>query len=235
MKTPVNSRFGDPFLFEAERHAAWGAAQLRTLMAFLPEGDWSADLDACLYRQGGLELRVSVLGTYDAAAGSWMWGWANPGLSGTPVVALAARAGEYGRAYGIPEFAHEVHDLSGFADPGRAAETLAFAAMGVLGAPGYIGVQAGPDTRLYLLPDDPRVPYAAFDPVSLPNSLTSATGLIGHSPYALVAGYFERFGLPQRQEPGRISAALPGDVTAVVEFDELGRIANIRMTLGGHA
>ncbi|MFD8982727.1 DUF6882 domain-containing protein [Streptomyces sp. NPDC059564] len=234
MTTPVNTPFGDAFLFEAERHAAWGAAQLQALMAFMPDGDWTADLDACVYRQGGLDLRVSVLGTYDMSEGSWMWGWANPGLRGTPVVALSGRAGEYGRAYGIPEFAQEVLDLSGFADPRRAAEMLAFAAMGVTGAPGYLSVQAGPDTQLYLLADDARVPRPAFAPSALPGALTSSIGLIGHSPYAMVAGYFEHFGLPHHQEPGRIAAALPGGLTAGVDFDGLGRIANIRVTLNEH-
>ncbi|MFE2268631.1 DUF6882 domain-containing protein [Streptomyces lavendulae] len=234
MTTPVNSRFGNAFLFEAERHAAWGAAQLQALMAFVPAGDWTADLDACLYRQGGLDLRVSVLGTYDLSQASWMWGWANPGLQGTPVVALSGRAGEYGRAYGMAEFAQETLDLSGFADPRRAAETLAFAAMGVTGAPGYLSVQAGPDTQLYLLADDSRVPRPLFDATALPGALTSAMGLIGHSPYAMAAGYFEHFGLPAHQEPGRITATLPGNLGAEVTFDELGRIANIRVTLAGH-
>ncbi len=35
-------------------------------------------------------------------------------------------------------------DTAGFADPRRAAETLAFVGMGVLGAVGYIGQQPGP-------------------------------------------------------------------------------------------
>ncbi|EFF94108.1 hypothetical protein SSTG_04427, partial [Streptomyces sp. e14] len=125
------SEFSDAFLCEAERHAAWGAVQLETLTAFLPEGPWTADLEACRYRQGDLELRVGVLGTYDTAEQSWMWGWANPGLRGTEVVSLAAAVERYGRARGIPELAEAVLDLSGFPDPRRAAETLAFTGMGV--------------------------------------------------------------------------------------------------------
>ncbi|GAA3080948.1 hypothetical protein GCM10020000_78520 [Streptomyces olivoverticillatus] len=127
--------FSDTFLNEAERHAAWGAAQLQALTDFLPQGPWTADLPSCLYRQGSVELRVAVLGTYGAEEQSWMWGWANPGLRGTPVVALTEDIERFGRARGIAEFTAEVLDLSGFADPRRAAETLAFAGMGVTGAP----------------------------------------------------------------------------------------------------
>ncbi|MFF8865383.1 hypothetical protein ACF08B_25340 [Streptomyces sp. NPDC015139] len=38
------SEFSDAFLLEAERHAAWGAAQLEVLTGFLPDGPWGADL-----------------------------------------------------------------------------------------------------------------------------------------------------------------------------------------------
>ncbi|MGW7328696.1 DUF6882 domain-containing protein [Streptomyces sp. NPDC054840] len=133
------TRFGDPFLSETERHTAWGVAQLEALGSFLPEGPWAADLPSCLYRQGALELRVSVLGTYDTEERSWMWGWANPGLKGTEVVALSAAVERYGRAHGIAELTAPTLDLSGFPDPRRAAETLAFAGMGVAQASGYIG------------------------------------------------------------------------------------------------
>ncbi|MBT2440356.1 hypothetical protein J7E93_09590 [Streptomyces sp. ISL-36] len=223
--------FSDRFLLEAERHAAWGAAQLDTLTGFLPDGPWSADLPSCVYRQGGLTLRVAVLGTYDTAERSWMWGWANPGLRDTPVVALAEQVRAYGQRHGIGEFEEEVQDLSGFADPDRAAETLAFAGMGVTGAPGYIGVVAGPDTRVYFLPQDPQVPRATVDPVSLPRTLMTAVGLIGRSPRHVVTGYFDHHGLGWHEDADLVSARLPDGSGAEVEFDTAGRIANIRMTV----
>ncbi|MFJ3925252.1 DUF6882 domain-containing protein [Streptomyces sp. NPDC090022] len=224
------THFSESFLLEAERHAAWGAAQLETLTGFLPEGPWTADLPSCVYRQGDLELRVAVLGTYDMDERSWMWGWANPGLRGTEVVALAERAERYGRAHGIVELTEEVLDLSGFDDPRRAAETLAFTGMGVTGAPGYIGVPAGPATQVYFLPDDPQVPRAALDPVALPRTLITAAGLIGRSPRRVVTGYFDHHGLPQREDEHRVTAALPDGNAAEVDFDSLGRIASVRLT-----
>ncbi|MFJ9578895.1 DUF6882 domain-containing protein [Streptomyces sp. NPDC101191] len=225
------SSFSDAFLLEAERHAAWGAAQLEALMAFLPDGDWTADLPACRYRQGGLDLRVAVLGTYDMDERSWMWGWANPGLRGTEVVALTAAVERYGRAHGIAELTDEIVDLSGFDDPRRAAETLAFTGMGVAEAPGYIGVPAGPATQVYFLPDDPQVPRAALDPVSLPRTLLTGAGLIGHSPRQVVDGYLDHHQLPRRTEGGdRIVAELPGGSTVEIAFDRLGRIAGVQLT-----
>ncbi|MEU8616628.1 DUF6882 domain-containing protein [Streptomyces sp. NPDC048623] len=224
--------FSDVFLFEAERHAAWGAAQLEALMGFVPEGEWSADLVTCRYQQGGIELRVGVLGTYDMNEQSWMWGWANPGLRGTEAVALAGAVERYGRAHGIPELTAEVVDLSGFEDPRRAAETLAFTGMGVAEAPGYIGAPAGPATQVYFLPDDPQVPRPVLDPVALPRTLLAGAGLIGRSPRHVVEGYFDHHGVPYRSEPTRLLAELPhGAGAAEVSFDALGRIAGVELKL----
>ncbi|MEU0438748.1 DUF6882 domain-containing protein [Streptomyces sp. NPDC006186] len=221
------SEFSDAFLREAERHAAWGAVQLETLTEFLPDAPWTADLQACAYRQGGLELRVGVLGTYDTSERSWMWGWANPGLRGTEVAALAQTVGRYGQEHGIPELTAEMLDLSGFPDPGHAAETLAFTGMGVSGAPGYIGAPAGPATRVYFLPDDPQVPRAVLEPVTLPRVLLTGTQLIGHSAELVVGGCFDHYGVPHHRDGDRIVAELPGGARCTVTFDEAGRIAKV--------
>ncbi|KJY29863.1 MULTISPECIES: DUF6882 domain-containing protein [Streptomyces] len=225
----MTNRFSDAFLSEAERHAAWGAEQLHVLGSFLPGGPWTAELSSCTYQQGGLELRVAVLGTYDRDERSWMWGWANPGWRGEEVVALTEAVERYGRAHGIPELAAEVVDLAGFDDPDRAAEMLAFTGMGVVGAPGYLGQMAGPGTRVYFLPDDPRVPRAALEPVALPRVLLTGAGLIGHSAPQVVRGFFEHHGVPYRTEDGggRIVAELPDGNAVEVGFDGLGRISGV--------
>ncbi|WP_327312101.1 DUF6882 domain-containing protein [Streptomyces sp. NBC_01235] len=225
------SEFSDALLLEAERHASWGAAQLDALTSFLPDGPWSADLPSCMYRQGDLDLRVAVLGTYDADERSWMWGWANPGLRGTEVVALTGAVERYGRAHGIGELTEEVVRLSGFDDPRRAAEMLAFTGMGVTGAPGYIGVPAGPATQIYFLPDDSRIPRAGLDPVTLPRTLLTGAGLIGRSARHTVHGYFEHHGVAQRDEGDRIVAELAGGNAVEVAFDAVGRIAGIEVKL----
>jgi hypothetical protein len=223
------SEFSDAFLLESERHAAWGAVQLEALTAFLPEGPWSADLPSCLYQQGDLKLHVAVLGTYDLEEQSWMWGWANPGLQDTEVVALTAAVRRYGQAHGIAELTEEVLHLSGFEDPRRAAEMLAFTGMGVAEAPGYIGVQAGPTSQVYFLPDDTRIPRVGLDPVTLPRTLLTGAGLIGHSARQVVGGYFDHHGVPQRVDGDRIVADLPDGSAAEVGFDAFGRIAGVKV------
>ncbi|MEU9115929.1 DUF6882 domain-containing protein [Streptomyces sp. NPDC048483] len=222
--------FSDAFVRVAEPHAAWGAEQLETFNAFVPTGPWSADLDRRLYQQGGCDLRISILGSYDESDGSWLWGWANPGFRDSPAVGAAQRLRQFGQAHGVREFTEEGLVLSGCTDPRMAVETLAFAAMGVLGAAGYIGVQASPDARLYMVPDDPQVPLAAPDPVTLPRMLLTGAGVHpGGSARSVVTGYFDRHRLPQRPGPDRITADLPSGSTVEVSFDNAGRIASVEV------
>ncbi|MEU0392886.1 DUF6882 domain-containing protein [Streptomyces sp. NPDC006208] len=224
--------FSDPFLRVTEQHAAWGAEQLETFNEFMPMGEWSADLGQCLYRQAGRELRISLLGTYDTSEQSWLWAWANPGFQGTPVAAAAEKVRQYGQAHGLPEFTHELIQLAEHDDPRRAAETLAFAAMGVLGAAGYLGVQASPEARAYMVPDDPQVPRAEPDAITLPRFLLTGAGLLGGSARQVVAGYFGHHDLPRRVATDRMSAGLPNGGTVDVLFDDADRIASVSVNSG---
>ncbi|GGJ78012.1 hypothetical protein GCM10011583_06850 [Streptomyces camponoticapitis] len=226
----ATTAFSDPFLRMTEPHAAWGAQQLEAFNEFMPTGPWTADLDQRLYRQAGRDLRISVLGSFDTSEGSWLWGWANPGFGESPVVGAANEIRRLGEAHGIPEFTTDLVDLSAFDDPRFAVETLAFGAMGALGAAGYLGVQASPEGRLYMVPDDPRVPRAVPDGITLPRVLLTGAGLLaGSSARAVVTGYFGHHGLTPRQEADRVSAELPGGATAQVLFDDAGRIASVEM------
>ncbi|OII69172.1 MULTISPECIES: DUF6882 domain-containing protein [unclassified Streptomyces] len=226
--------FSGAFVRATEPHAAWGVEQLEAFNAFVPPGPWTADLSRCVYRQGGVELTVGLLGTFDASDGTWMWGWANPGFAGAPVVAAAEGLRRFGTEHGVAEFSREVVDLSGFPDPATAVEQLAFGAMGVLGALGYMGVEAGPGTRAYLLADDPQVPRAAPQPVTLPRVLLSAVGLVPEAaPRAVVTGYFTRHALPWRPTAEGVAAELPDGSTAAVAFDAAGRIASVDVGVPG--
>ncbi|ATW50114.1 hypothetical protein CGZ69_21675 [Streptomyces peucetius subsp. caesius ATCC 27952] len=231
----MSMTFSDPFLHLTEQHAAWGAEQLETFNEYMPMGEWSADLGQCLYRQAGRELRVSLLGTFDVHEQSWLWAWANPGFAGSPVVAAAERVRAYGQAHALSEFTDELVPLAGHDEPRRAVETLAFTAMGVLGAAGYIGVQASADGRAYMVPDDPQVPRAEPDAITLPRVLLTGAGLLGGSARRAVAGYFGHHDLPQRRTEDRMSAGLPNGGTVDVLFDDLDRIASVHVNSGAPA
>ena len=54
------------------------------------DASWWVNLDAGTIVFGGeLEMRAGLLGT--EAAGTWLWGWANPGGFPEPVIAAAPR------------------------------------------------------------------------------------------------------------------------------------------------
>ncbi|MFJ8043926.1 DUF6882 domain-containing protein [Kitasatospora sp. NPDC096147] len=219
--------FSDAFLDATEYHAAWGAQQLELIGEAVPTGPWTASLDECRYESGGRTLRVGLLGSYDTDEQTWLWGWANPGLRGSAVVAAGERIAEFGRRHGVAELEQEGVDLAGFTDPRRAAEALAFLGSAVLGAPGYIGQEAGPGTRVYFVPQDPQLQPAGFDPVTMPRHLLTGAQLFARSPRRVVEGWFALHGIPAQEEADRTTAQLPGGSTAVVSFDGLGRISGV--------
>jgi hypothetical protein len=207
---------------------------LEELGKVLPDGPWTADLEQCTYQSAGRTIRVGLLGSYDLAEQSWLWAWANPGLGGSAVTSASERIADLGRRNGVPELQDEGVDLSGFADPHRAAEALAFVGMGVLGAPGYIGQSAGPETRVYFAPDDPKIPHANLDPITMPRFLLTGAGLFGRSAPEVVTGYFSHHGVPVDVATDRIHAHLPNGHTAEITFDAHGRIAAIGATADEH-
>ncbi|MGW0734020.1 DUF6882 domain-containing protein [Streptomyces sp. NPDC002851] len=221
--------FSDAFVRVAEPHMGWVVEQLETFQGFLPDAPWTADLEQGVYRQGEREVRVGVLGTYDETDRSWMWALANPGFAGTAAVAAANAVRDVGLGVGVPEFTEDVIDLSGFPDPRIAAETLACAAMGVLGATGYLGLDAGPGVRVYLVPEDPRVPRAPLVPAAVPRVLLAGAGVFGASPRRVVTGYFRHHGLTAERSPDRISARTADGVAIEVPFDAAGRIASVEV------
>ena len=97
-------------------------------------GTWDLDLSAgSLTFTGGLSFKVCLLGSYDAGAGTWLWGWANRNMNLSEETAAhgeAMRAA--GRSQGIPEF-HEpqTHDEENF------CHRLAMIATGETGAGAY--------------------------------------------------------------------------------------------------
>ncbi|WP_436771654.1 DUF6882 domain-containing protein [Yinghuangia sp. YIM S09857] len=222
--------FSDAFVRAAGPHGAWVGEQLEAFNAFMPMGEWSVNLNDRVYRQSGREVAVSVLGSFSTGDDSWLWGWANPSW-GDPEVTSAARAlRAIGERDGIPEFTTDLVHLSGFADPRMAAETIAFAAMGLLGSDGYIGVTANATGRLYMVVDDKQVPRAKPDAITLPRMLVTGAGFLPVPHEAVVAGYFTHHGLATRRVGDGVQATLDSGDPVHVDFDEHGRISQVRVS-----
>lgn len=219
--------FSEAFVRAAGPHGAWVGEQLEAFNAFMPMGEWSVNLNDRVYRQSGREIAVSVLGSFSTDDDSWLWGWANPSW-GDPEVTSAARAlRAIGERDGIPEFTTDMVHLSGFPDPRMAAETIAFAAMGLLGSDGYIGVTASATGRLYMLVDDKQVPRARPDAITLPRVLITGAGFLPVPHETVVKGYFAHHGLASRTVDGTIEASLADGDTISVALDDLGRVGQV--------
>lgn len=223
--------------------AALGAVVLQqqeTLAEYLPREDWTADLTARTYTSGGVTVRVSLLGSYAAEENTWLWGWANPQFgTAHPAVLPTLAIRELGERLSIPEFTTPEIDLSWYRGPaGHGGELVAVVAGGVLGGGGYIG--AGYDGgSAYLHVDDPQVPRAGWDPVTVPRLVTNAIGLFPHDPHLTVARFLSHHHVPYRhtEDGGRraTEALLPGGGTATARFEN-GALAGweARLTPAAH-
>jgi hypothetical protein len=83
-----------------------------------------------------------------------------------------------------------------------------------------------------MVPDDPQVPRAEPDAITLPRVLLTGAGLVGGSARRVVSGYFGHHDLPQRRTEDRMSAGLPDGGTVDVLFDDLDRIASVHVNSG---
>jgi hypothetical protein len=61
----------------------------------------------------------------------------------------------------------------------------------------------------------------------MPRHLLTGAQLFSRSPRRVVEGWFALHGVQVREEGDRTTAQLPGGGTAVVSFDELGRISGV--------
>ncbi|HEY7488276.1 MAG TPA: hypothetical protein VH912_27790 [Streptosporangiaceae bacterium] len=206
--------------------------QQEALAEFLPREDWSADLAARTYTSGGVTVRVALLGSYAAQERTWLWGWANPQFGPDhPAVVPVLSVREMGERLGIPELTTPEVDLSRYDGPAaHGGELIAVTAAGLLGGGGYIG--AGYDGgSAYLHVDDPQVPRAIWDAVSVPRLIINAVTLFPDDPGLTLARFLSHHRVPYRQAPGATDVRLPGGGTARALFDEMGRFVNWQANL----
>jgi hypothetical protein len=219
-------RFSAGFTVAGNRHAAWVYEQIETFLDFMPLDEWSVDHETGRYRQAGREFTVDALGRLDRD-GRWIWAWAEPEVWSPANPALTERSRrlrEQGGRLGIKELTEPVLDLAGIADaedPETAAEMLAWTAMGVAGARGYLGHTFTDDNRVYYLAFDESIPTARPDLDAAVHYLTEGVDKFEEDPSDCVLGYVEHHGWDWSRSPEGIvvGAGELGSFTAVLAAD----------------
>jgi hypothetical protein len=190
--------FSAAFTAAGNRHAAWVYEQIEAFLGFMPQDAWSVDHESGRYRQAGREFTVSGLGRLDQR-GRWTWAWAEPeAWSANPALTERARAlRERGGRLGIRELTEPVLELTAVADAEdaeTAAEMLAWTAMGVAGARGYLGHTFSGENRLYYLAFDESIPLARPDFAAVAHYVTQGADKFEEDPADCVLGYVEHHG-----------------------------------------
>lgn len=240
---PVLPEAVDLFEFSAgfnaagNRHAAWVTEQLETFLAYLPVGDWSVDHATRAYQQSGREFAVDALGTL-SPAGIWTWAWADPASWGqnSAITEQARRLRALGELEGIAEFVAPAFGLAGIADapdsPQDAAEMLAWTAMGMLSARGYIGhssAEGESGTRVYYVVCDASVPRAVPGLGTVPRFVMEGAATFGEDAAECVLGYVEHYGWEWSRVPGGIVVAAEGIGSFTVEFAPDGQLTGLSL------
>jgi hypothetical protein len=206
--------FSPAFTAAGNRHAAWVYQQIETFLAFMPVDEWSVDHATGRYRQAGREFTVDALGRL-GRDGRWTWAWAEP-AAWSPNTALtehSRRLRDQGDRLGIRELTESALDLGAIADaedPEIAAEMLAWTAMGVAGARGYIGHAFNDDNRLYYLAFDESIPTAKPDLDAAAHYLTQGVDKFEEDPSDCVIGYVEYHGWDWSRSAEGLVVSAPG-------------------------
>jgi len=214
------------------RHAAWVYEQIETLLAFMPLDEWSVDHGTGRYRQAGREFTVDALGRL-GQDGRWTWAWAEAEVwSPNPALTEhARRLRDQGDRLGIKELTEPVLDLAAIADaedPETAAEMLAWTAMGVAGARGYIGHTYSDDSRVYYLAFDESIPTARPNLDAAAHYLTQGVDKFEEDPSDCVIGYVEHHGWDWSRSSEGLVVSAPGLGSFTVILAGDGSLTGVR-------
>lgn len=204
------------------------AKQLSLADAIEDAGAWDLDLQAgTLTFEKGETYRISLLGSYGEAAGSWLWVWANRNMDlPAEVTQVAATLRETGRQKSIPELHEsESHDGETF------CHRVAMIAVGESDSSAYYRApyEGG---AAYLLIRDPIPPAEDRHNLARTQRVIAESISTFEMPHRqAIDAYFASEGLRVEQtEPLEILAtASDGDLR--IRFDEEGRLTEMKSLL----
>ena len=196
----------------------------------LGDGYVDFDLAARTMTTGGTTYQgVTLLGSFSHESRSWLWAWANKHYrDDDPALASLSTIRAYGREHDIPELTVGYLDLSRFPNPHQAATTMAIAAATVLGGNGVHSCRIN-DGRgsVYLHVDDPRLPADAYDPLSAPRVVMTATEVFPADHRRVVRGLIAHYGAGLAEGPDVIQGRFDDGRKLTVGFTEAGLIQAI--------
>ncbi|MEV5889195.1 DUF6882 domain-containing protein [Nonomuraea fuscirosea] len=205
----------------------------------LAEHSWHVDLQARRFEFTGVQPRTCtafhLLGSAAPGPASWLWAWANPSGFPAEVAATAARLRDFGLQHGIQELASAEVPFSALpgspTEPHLVAGLMTEAAKAVTGHWTSYNGDAGGGTRAAFLVEHPDFRLPPIEPVRVMRVMQQALAGLRLSDHRRVLySYAKHRGLGVKFEGDQVRLSGPG-LSAVVDFDHLGRIAHINAGL----
>ncbi|MEZ2297497.1 DUF6882 domain-containing protein [Variovorax sp. RCC_210] len=214
-------------------HAASSLARQMALGDVIGDRPWGLDIQRGTLRFGDdLEYPVQLLGTHAFEPDTWLWTWANTQSNLPPQLTEAAlRIRHLGEAQDIEAFTAPSLQLGDITD-----HMLAMTCSGLEGGRCYYRAPYDGGALFALLDG---VPPEVLAPVPLARVNTVLMEVISQFDVdhrRMVTGFLRQQGLHVASSGATgIRAERAGEGSMEISFDELGRISNIKGTLGAAA
>jgi hypothetical protein len=214
----------------ATQHTSFAFDRQLLLADLIGDLDWAYDLQTGILSFGDrFQWRAEVLGTESEETGTWLWAWAND-ASDIPT-------NQQGASLKLKSLGEE-HDIAEFTEPMMPldhADGHAFASIAVgegLGKAYYRGPYDG--GAAFLLITDERLQLQVEQPLQriltvFPQAISSME-LADHR--EALRGYLEHYGFEPENEGDALLLRQQGQEVLRAEFDEQGRLRELKGTLG---
>lgn len=210
-----------------ERRAAIAFENQRALADLLGDHNWQVDVPTGRMTFSGsstIACDVQLLGTESYESNTWLWAWANTQSNLPPKVLQSAQElRELGEQQGLEMLTTPSIDLDG-----RNAHEIAMIASGLCNADAYYRGDYGAGA-LYCLLTLPqlrqRPPVTALEVSMVMSQLIAGISLNHRRAFV---HYLNAKGLRPEETSSQVRATLPDGGTVNAEFDDLGRLTEIR-------